>query len=632
MPRIRTGASLAAAWIVLTASALFAQAPVASETLLPDSTKGFLSAPNLRHLGEQWQKTQLGQLMKDPMMKEFSDYLRDQLEGRLTQGNVKLGVTWDDIKDVPTGEVALARIQAVGGKAALAIVMNIAGHRKEADALVDKLTANLVQQGAKVVAPQQGQPPVTRIELPVQPGQDQESVYYFVDDRLLLAADDAGTIAVMMAHAAGKGNPKQTLAAVKAFDAIMVRCQKEAGQEAPQARWFIEPFGYAELVQSLNPERMAVQRKGRSLREVLKDQGFSAIQGLGGYVDFAVEGYEILHRTAIYAPPPHEKSMKMLVLPNGKDFAPQFWVPKDVANYTTIYADILNAFDNFGPFFDDLFGDGEKGVWQEVLDGMEHDPSGPQINLRRDLMAHLGQRATMISDYELPITPTSERLLYAVETRDEKAVAAAIRKLFVKDKTMRKKTLDGYDVWEAIPGAGVPAAKPKVELGGVPPLGPPPKPAAPSQPRVLPTAAVTVAHGQLFVASHFEFLKKVFDEAKKEKRDPLNQRLDYKLVDTTIATFKVPENCARLFSRTDEEYRGTYELIKQGRMPESETLLGRLLNRVFDTGKKGVARKQQIDGSKLPEYQIVARYLGPAGLFATSEKDGWFLVGFTLKK
>ena len=56
--------------------------------------------------------------------------------------------------------------------------------------------------------------------------------------------------------------------------------------------------------------------------------------------------------------------MKMAVLPNGTDFTPQPWVPRDIATYTTFYFDILNAFDNFGPLFDELFGQGEEGVWE----------------------------------------------------------------------------------------------------------------------------------------------------------------------------------------------------------------------------------------------------------------------------
>ncbi len=48
--------------------------------------------------------------------------------------------------------------------------------------------------------------------------------------------------------------------------------------------------------------------------------------------------------------------------------------------------------------------------------------------------------------------------------------------------------------------------------------------------------------------------------------------------------------------------------------------------------KRAKPRAQKIDGSQLPEYQVVRRYLGPAGLQVTSEPDGWFFKGFTLNK
>ena len=44
------------------------------------------------------------------------------------------------------------------------------------------------------------------------------------------------------------------------------------------------------------------------------------------------------------------------------------------------------------------------------------------------MILNLGQRVTLMTDYLLPITTSSERLLFAVETTDEKAVAKAVEK------------------------------------------------------------------------------------------------------------------------------------------------------------------------------------------------------------
>ncbi|MCS7303805.1 MAG: DUF3352 domain-containing protein [Thermoguttaceae bacterium] len=601
-----------------------------SETLLPSTTKGFISIPDLGRLVSHWEKTQLGQLMQDPTMKEFAEDLRAQLEDRLSEAHLRLGLRWEDVKDVPSGEITFARIQPEPGKASAVGIVQIAGRRKQAEALLEKITANLQKQGAKLHQEKIGGWEVVRLELPKSEEDDEgKSFYYLLTEEFLVAADDEELMRFVVVRLQGGGDPNKTLAAVPAFGKIMARCQKEAGSEPPQIRWFIEPFGYVEVLQTLAPERLAHRRKGRSILDVLKNQGFTAIQGVGGYLHFAVGELELLHRTIIYAPPPYEKSMRMVRLPNQQEFTPPAWVPKDVATYTSVYADILHAFDHFGPFFDDMFGEGEKGVWEEVLDGLKNDPNGPMIDLRNDLIVHLTGRAMMITDYELPITPTSERLLYALETKNEKALSEAIRRIMEKDRTMRRREYGGHVIWEAIPPEAGPR-KPEVVVKGLPPIGgPKPKQQEPP-PRVLPTAAVTVAYGHLLVASHFDFLKKVLDHGRKP--DPLADRLDFQLVQRTIDGFGIPNNCARFFSRTDEEYRATYELIQQGKMPQSETLFGRLLNEFLGTGKKGQLRKQRIDGSKLPDYQVVARALGPAGLFAYSEQEGWVLVGFTMKK
>ena len=65
---------------------------------------------------------------------------------------------------------------------------------------------------------------------------------------------------------------------------------------------------------------------------------------------------------------------------------------------------------------------------------------------------------------------------------------------------------------------------------------------------------------------------------------------------------------------------------------EAETLLARLLNAMMGQREEGVIRQQEIDGSKLPDFDLVKKYLGPGGLFVQSEDNGWWLLGCLLKK
>jgi len=119
---------------------------------------------------------------------------------------------------------------------------------------------------------------------------------------------------------------------------------------------------------------------------------------------------------------------------------------------------------------------------------------------------------------------------------------------------------------------------------------------------------------------------------KADERESLARSVDFQIVDKTLSTMSPPAKTAATFTRTDEAVRPTYELIRQGRMPESETMLGRALNTIFGAGKKGVIRKAEIDGSKLPDYDYVRRFLGPVGAEAVSEPAGWFIEGFMMRK
>ncbi len=651
MQRTRKWLWLGVAFGLLTLPVAIAPAARLSESVLPKTTVGFLAISNYDALNQHWKKTQLGQLMDDPVMAPFRKDLRGQMQHRWANVHERLGLTLEDMESVAGGEVGVALIEPKPGEAAMAIIADVSGHLPQAQELLKKSTASLLKQGAKQSREVVGGVDINVFDLPEEElpkaldgkaaapaaaSEPNRTVYALVDS-LLIAADNLDEVRGILTRLAA-GNAQGSLAEVPGFQAVMKRAAADAGEvKEHQIRWFIYPLGYAEARRAATP--VAKRRRGQTVVGVIRHQGFSAIQGVGGLVDFAPDGYELLHRTAIYAPRPYQKSMKMLVLPNGSNYTPQDWVPRDIASYTSFYVDILNAFDNFGPLFDELFGEGETGVWDQVLDGLKTQPDGPKIDLREDLIKHLGKRVTAITDNELPITTTSERLLFAIETTDEKAVALGVEKSMKNDPTVKRRVIDGHVIWEIVEEAqGEELKVPSISLGEAPSLTPKKgtapgteeKDAGDKEVHFLPHGAVTVAYGHLFVASHIDFLLKILKPLAKEDR--LAESPEYKQVAATIEKQGLKAHCAEEFARTDEQLRPTYELIRQGKMPESESLLGRALNTFSGAAKKGVMRPQRINGKNLPDYQVVRRSLGLGGMGAVSEPDGWFLKGFLLPK
>src|SRR5262249_26770403 len=137
--------------------------------------------------------------------------------------------------------------------------------------------------------------------------------------------------------------------------------------------------------------------------------------------------------------------------------------------------------------------------------------------------------------------------------------------------------------------------------------------------------AITVSQGHLIVSTHVDFIAEFL--AHQGQKAGLAQEIDHQRVSVALTALGSKNDSVRFFSRTEKSYRANYDLFKQAKLPPAETLLAGLLNTLLGSGDEINTRKPEFDGSKLPEFDSIKKYLGPAGLFAQTEDDGWWLVG-----
>ena len=633
-------------------SSLSAGAP-SLDVLLPKTTVGFISALNFPRLSQQWNKTQLGNLMKKTEMKPFEEDLHEQMQSNWSAVADRLGIQLDDLRGVPTAEAALALIrttvQTANGPepgAATTFLMDVTGNANNAQALLKKARQGLTAQGAAetilnvqgvkvytfdVPLPAEKQAAAARGGAAAAPAATSLTVYFLAKD-VFCACDDLTVTKDIIGRLVG-GAAAGSLSQVAGYQKVMKRCAADPPAHTPNIKWFMYPLGYAEATRAATPADK--RRRGKTIIEIMRNQGYTAFQGAGGFVDVSTDGYQILHRTAVYAPKPWEKdkSINMFVFPVGSNFTPQPWVGRDIATYFTAYVDPLTIFDNFGPLYDEIL---DAKVWQQTIDQMINDKDGPQIDIRKELIAQLGQRVTMVADYRLPITTTSERLLWAIEVKDAAKVEKAIEKCVNGDPSFKKRTINGQVIWEIVEEEDKGMAPPTIELpGGLGPKKDAKKPDGEEDDKeghFLPHGAFTVAQGQLFIASHIDFLVKSLKPIAPAEQ-LATQKEFLSVWDLTFNHLGLKQQTARSFSWSDRAVQPTYELIKQGKMPQSESLLGRTLNSLSAAGKKGALRQQRINGAKLPDFaKVVAPALGPATASMTAEKDGWFVKGVLVTK
>ncbi len=606
-----------------------------SERLLPANTVGYVAADNLTLLREAWEKTQLGQLLDDPVMEPFIEDLREQADRNWSSAGTGLGLTWQDLYDMASGEVSYATVRMPETRRARILLVDAAGREEKVRETLARATERLNEQGAKTSSTKLQNAEITLHDLPPKNTKVRQIITCHYQD-VLLVSDDQPLLQETLARlesAEATGN----LGSLAPYQAVMARCQQDAGEKSPEARWYLEPFGLAEI-------RRAAGRNPWSDKydflAILGNQGFKAIQGLGGYVFLSTGQHEVLHRTFVYAPGNRESQEKydlaarMLKFPNISDLSPYFWVPRELASYLSFSVDVDNAFESSKTLINEMTRideEDDQDFFEDTLENIRTMPNGPGLDIRRDFVGLLGDRVTVVRDNVLPVSTESERILVATVTTDMEGLAKTIEKQMKTDPLAIPHEIAGHRVWEIVSEEDPEwDEEPEPRFGGLRSLEEEEDPYEEDEEFAgLPSSAVTVAHGQLFICTHLDFLRWILEQSGQNKE--LEASVEYQIVMDELARLRSGPKSFQRFARTDETMRPTYELIKMGKLPESKSMFGRLLNGILGE-EEGVTREQKIDGSKLPDYQVVRRYLGPSGIAATSEEDGWYIVGFTLRK
>lgn len=613
--------------------------------LLPENTCLFVSFPNVQTFKDNFQKTQLGKLIEDPVMKPFAEDLGAQIRDRFGATESQLGLKWDDMRGAFAGEVCLARTLPAKDEHAIVLLADASNRTDAVDKLRTTLVANLEKREAKPSKVTIAGIDVDRFELKkeVWEVKPREVFFAVVKDQLLIT-DHNGLAEDIIAQALSATPGNARLKDARPFSQVMQSVAAESKGLAPDVQWFVDPFKYAETLRNARSQRKRTRR--RDYLAILKSQGFDAVRAAGGHVNLSANNFEVIHRTFVFAPPvtdqptKYQGAARMLAFTESNHIPLPKWVPRDVATMLSMNWNVLNGF-NYATGLIDQVVDSE-GFVEDVLKSFETDKNGPMINIRTELLAFLDDHILTFSDNVLPITTKSERILVAVRVKDEEAAVKALEKLWKGEPDARGVKIGSHDVWEIIPE--------DVDLSDIELPGSVPLPGAVPLPGEensgdedegdikLPNSAMTVSRGPdpndppyLMISTSIDLLREVLAQ-NRPPFEMLDSSADFKFIKEQLDKLGAGQDSFRFFSRTDEEFRASYELIRQGKMPESESMLGRVLNRIFGPQEENVIRKPEIDGAKMPDYQIVRRYLGPAGLFVKSRDEGWFVTGIMVSK
>lgn len=637
---------------------------VRSENFLPASTTFWLSVPDVLTLKTRFDETDFGRLTQDSDMQPFIEAMTEQVRDWANAKNVRLGLTLDDIGGLESGEICIAGIlprdagegDGIGrGSHGLVFLVDVSETIEEANELMEKVGKEMDDRGAKKIPvdPIHGAE-VSKWKWEKENRNGKKRTYttlQTVADGWLIACDNEVIFRDVIRRIKNPvdGVALDTLNAHVPFAKIQKETElKDVDQHI---RWFIDPFGYMKLADAIAAEEQEFRQRKDNIGETLESQGFDAIKGVGGNFVFSTDKEkDMIFRIFAFAPKrevgeAQKRARGILDFRNkhNHDLRPEPWVVDDCSGYSTFTWDVDRAFQNVGEVFDAFIAPETEGDWEGMINGMSND-MGLDIP---EMVRRLHCRFSIMSAAERPIDIRSERVAIGVKfTGDVDEFFEMTHKLLPEGDEIKlhghrmiviDTTEDDDGELEIDPGDGGifgdegdgddDIDEEEVEEFNL------------FEKRYI--ACIPAIDGgdggYLMICNNDEFMKKIIDKSLAGEPSGLLDADDYNEINTILDTMIDPEKVSvRQFGRTDRIFETNYEMMRDGNMAQSQTVLARILNHAFrdPEADPDAVRQQQIDGSTLPDdyNESVAPFLGPTGYVMETKDEGWRLTGIILKK
>lgn len=181
--------------------------------------------------------------------------------------------------------------------------------------------------------------------------------------------------------------------------------------------------------------------------------GWDALQYVAGRVRFdLVEPCQWQIDARVHAPGPYRGAMRMLELKPGPFPELPPWIRANVISAGFWRWDFPLAMKGFGSLYDEANEPGPdgEGMFEDMLDGLRDDPEGVQIDLRRDVFAHVTPEMVRISAETERATadqPGPVQWLYVAGVNDAAQVRDTFARFYKDDDKVAHARAGDYDLW-----------------------------------------------------------------------------------------------------------------------------------------------------------------------------------------
>lgn len=557
--------------------------PIPTERLLPRDVSVYVTVSNVNEFKQRWNQSLTGQLIQDESLAPFRADVKKQLDELSTQLHGEVGVTLNDLLELPSGEFSFAVMHLPGKPLVPVAFLDFGDGRPTVEVLLDKAAKALEEQGAQRSETDIEDTRVVTYTLPEKDADENDpapdgnapksptKIVYFLKDTFFVVSGDELALEAVLAR--WDGQHSQTFA-----DNDVYRYIKER-TKSPNAKallnWYIDPLTLLQRVITAGPQAGV---EAQMVLGFLPMLGLNKLKAFGGTFDMVAGDFDSVSRSMVYVETPPAGVLNVFQFPAIEQAPPQ-WVSARASTYFGLNWDISTAYTAVEALVDMLQG---PGTLAAMIDGLAQQEGGPNLHLKADLIDQLSGRIHVASypSSERDTEMETQQFLIAVGLREPDKMRATLSKIANAEGFPGEIREFQSEIIYDIPAAG------GAGVGG------------PG------TMSVAVTQGHLMVAPNTVVLESAI---RGEADQPLASADDYR----RVAAHFPPKTSIIGFQKQYAQLKSLYDMARSGAL---------------------AAFVPNVDFSTLPPFGQLEKYFRPTGTYAVPDERGALFVSFSLRE
>jgi hypothetical protein len=592
--------------LVFTSAVLAQDAPPrpAIEELLPETTAAFLQIDNVQ---ESLPKLMGAEMLEDENIGPFVQRMYDEAEAAYTEVTEgKVGMSLEQIKDLPAGELCLAVIAPRRKDLEYLIAVDIDPESESAEIVAQsrtEWTELLADKGlTETVETTDSGVEIYSYDLPDMP----KKAHAFVRDGWFVSCTARDELEAVLARWEGLEVEKvRPLKENRKFVTVMNRCRPTEDIQ-PEIRYFADPI-------SLARGGFRGNTIAQGVLAFLPKVGLDGVLGLGGSISLQSEEFNSVSHAHLLLANPRAGILEMLALKPG-DGEPQPWIPADATNYISTHWDPMQAVNEFEKIVDTFSPDGE--FQKEVVVKLKERTG---LDFYEDVVNTVDGRFTYLewADPETEFLMNARSRAVALGVVDMEKAKEVVDELINmragKDGKSGSSTVEheGVPMWVFDPPSeeiqALREKRTKERVGDLP--------------MRFSDPAFCLLDNSLILCDSADMVKHLIDVslgnapsmAEDEEYTQQMQRL------TEAAGSDVP--CAVTFFNPEGPIRQFFKLMGDER---SATMVEKMSEKNPMLARFQTALAEQ----PLPEFDLIKRYFRPTGMIVTTDDTGYHMLAF----